>query len=77
MLVPVITEEFLKYFSDEISDGLAVLYVLLICFSFTLIFALRIPYKYLASEYAIKIRSACSGLLYRKVSNPDIILPLI
>ena len=67
VLQPVLTSELLKYFNGEIEFELAIKYGSLICLSVFIVWLVHHPYSINCSRYGMRLRIACSGLVYRKV----------
>lgn len=66
VLQPILTSELLKYFNGEIDFARAITYGTLICLSVLVIWLVHHPYSINCSRYGMRLRIACSGLVYRK-----------
>jgi len=63
---PLLTSELLKYFNGEIDFNLALIYGSSISLSVFVIWLVHHPYSINCQRYGMRLRIACSGLVYRK-----------
>jgi ATP-binding cassette, subfamily C (CFTR/MRP), member 4 len=63
---PILTSELLKYFNGEIDFNLAIIYGSSISLSVFIIWLVHHPYSINCQRYGMRLRIACSGLVYRK-----------
>lgn len=66
IIQPILTSELLKYFNGEINFNQAIIYGTCISLSVFIIWLVHHPYSINCQRYGMRLRIACSGLVYRK-----------